>query len=163
MSVQKTAKDLRQKVFTADPEARIPSPGSINGNVDSATKAQNIAVSDPHGFTLTIVSVSVVFCALAILWFLFWLFFDRPAKAKAKAQAKPQKKAKPAQADEEVAAAIALALDMENGGDTYAAIAAAVHLYLTQSVHDTESGVITIVRKDSKWTDKTRNFRILPR
>ena len=60
------------------------------------------------------------------------------------------------------AAAIALALDMEQDGDTYAAIATAVHLYLNDAVHDIEPGIITIVRKDSAWNNKSLTFRQLP-
>ena len=103
-------------------------------------------------------AISVVFTALAILWFLFWLFFERPAKKKDK------KKVIPRDSDEAaVAAAIALALDMECSGDEYAAIAAAVHLYLSEAVHDVEPGIVTIVRKPSAWDDKTLTFRKLPR
>ena len=65
--------------------------------------------------------------------------------------------------DAEVAAAIALALDMEQGGDTYAAIATAVHLYLSDSVHDVEPGIVTIHRTESSWNNKALTFRKLPR
>ena len=117
--------------------------------------------TDPHGWTLTLISVSVVFAALIVLYFVYSLSgnifsgkFKRAHKAKKAAKGTP---------DAEVAAAIALALDMENGGDVYAAIATAVHLYLNDSVHDVESGIVTIVRKDSAWNNKTLNFRKLPR
>ena len=127
-SVAKRAADLRQMDFQADETPSLPSP------------------------------VSVVFSALAILWFLFWLLFDRPAKKKS---APKQKKSIP---DEEIAAAIALALDMEAGGDHYAAIAAAVHLYLAEAVHDSESYTLTIRKETpSAWSDKKLNFRKLPR
>ena len=63
----------------------------------------------------------------------------------------------------EVAAAIALALDMEEGGDTYAAIAAAVHLYLAETAHDTEPYVLTLRPHSSAWNDKKQTFRKLPR
>ena len=48
-------------------------------------------------------------------------------------------------------------------GEDYAAIATAVHLYLNDTVHDAESGFVTIVRKESGWNDKSMNFRKLPR
>ena len=163
-SVVKLAQDLRQQDFQPQQQSAVPSPGMLNGDQNAATKAQAMAETDPHGWTLTLVSVSVVFCALAILWFLFWLFFDRPAKqaAKAKALAAAPKTVK-GTPDAEVAAAIALALDMEAGGDDYAAIATAVHLYLNDAIHDIEPGFITIRRSESAWDSKSRVFRKLPR
>ena len=88
-----------------------------------------------------------------------WLFFDRPAKKKAQ----PAKKVAKGTPEGEVAAAIALALDMEQDGDTYAAIATAVHLYLSESIHDVEPGIITIQKQPSAWANKSLNFRQLPR
>ena len=117
-----------------------------------------MAQTDPHGWTLTLISVSTVFAALIILYFIYNLsgnIFSGKYKRKPKV--------KKGTADAEVAAAIALALDMEQGGDDYAAIATAVHLYLTESVHDVEPGIVTIVRKPSAWNDKSLNFRKLPR
>ena len=117
-----------------------------------------MAQTDPHGWTLTLISVSTVFAALIILYFIYNFsgnIFSGKYKRKPKA-----KKGTP---DAEVAAAIALALDMEQGGDDYAAIATAVHLYLTESVHDVEPGIVTIVRTPSAWNSKSLNFRKLPR
>jgi hypothetical protein len=56
-----------------------------------------------------------------------------------------------------------MALDLDGGGDAYAAIAMALHLYLTESIHDAESFRLTIRRKSSAWDDKSRSFRQLPR
>ena len=117
--------------------------------------------TDPHGWTLTLISVTVVFSALIVLYFVYSLS-GSIFSGKFKRAPKPKKAAK-GTPDAEVAAAIALALDMEQGGDTYAAIATAVHLYLTESVHDVEPGIVTIVRKDSGWNNKELNFRKLPR
>jgi len=167
MSMSKRAFDLRQKEFEPLPEPTVPSPGIFNGDLNAATKAQAMAEKDPHGGILSLVAVSVVFSALAILWFLFWLFFDRPAKKKAQ-PAKPRKTASPSAAKEspsdEIAAVIALALDMEQGGDVYAAIALAMDLYFNDTVHDAESFVLTMRPKEgSAWNDKKQNFRKLPR
>ena len=115
-----------------------------------------------------------MFGALAILWFLFWLFFDRPAKKAAAAKnqpPKPKKGKKAALADvpagtptDEIAAVIALAMDMEQGGDVYAAIALAMDRYFSDAVHDNESFVLTIRPKEgSAWNDKKQIFRKLPR
>lgn len=117
-----------------------------------------MAQIDPSGWTLTLISVTVVFTALIVLYFVYSLS-GGIFSGKFKRSPKP-KKGTP---DAEVAAAIALALDMEASGDEYAAIAAAVHLYLNDNVHDAEPGIITITRKDSAWNNKALNFRKLPR
>ena len=176
MSMKKQAFDLKQKVFEALPDPAVPSPGIYNGDLNAATKAEAMKEKDPHGGILSLVAVSVVFSALAILWFLFWLFFDRPAKKAAAAKnqpAKPKKEKKGkkvalAAADgtptDEIAAVIALAMDMEQGGDDYAAIAAAMHLYFSDAVHDAESFVLTMRPKEgTAWNDKKQIFRKLPR
>ena len=173
MSMKKQAFDLRQKEFEPLPDPQVPSPGIYNGELNAATKAEAMKEKDPHGGILSLVAVTVVFTALAILWFLFWLFFDRPAKKAAAAKNQPPKpkKAKKAAAmapageiPGEVAAAIALAMDMELGGDDYAAIAAAMHLYFSDAVHDAESFVLTMRPKEgSAWNDKKQIFRKLPR
>lgn len=122
--------------------------------------ADRMAQVDPHGWTLTLISVCVVFCALVILYFIYTLSGNifsgkiKFGKKKEKAGAEP--------VDESaVAAAIALAVDAETGkGDEAAAIALALHLHLNGGVHDIEPGIITI-RHDraSGWDNKQRNFR----
>ena len=177
MSMKKQAFDLRQKEFEPLPDPQVPSPGIYNGELNAATKAEAMKEKDPHGGILSLVAVTVVFSALAILWFLFWLFFDRPAKKAAAAKNQPPKPkkekkgkkaalaaAKPGEVSDEIAAAIALAMDMEMGGDDYAAIAAAMHLYFSDAVHDAESFVLTMRPKEgSAWNDKKQIFRKLPR
>ncbi|MBQ1912303.1 MAG: OadG family protein [Bacteroidales bacterium] len=123
-----------------------------------------MAQTDPHGWTLTFISVSVVFAALIVLYFIY-NFTGKIFSGELKAAARKAKRAVTPGSDREaeVAAAIALALDMEQDGDTYAAIAAAVHLYLSDAVHDVEPGIVTIVRKDSAWNNKALNFRKLPK
>ena len=120
--------------------------------------ADRMAQVDPHGWTLTLISVCVVFCALVILYFIYSLS-GNSFSGKIKFGRKKSAEGKDEQ--EAVAAAIALALDAETGaGDEAAAIAAALHLYLNDGVHDIEPGVITI-RHDSAsgWDSKQRNFR----
>ena len=174
MSMMKRAFDLKQKDFEPLPDPSVPSPGIFNGDLNTATKADAMKEKDPYGGILSLVAVSVVFSALAILWLLFWLFFDRPAKKKAAAKDQPAK-SKKAKKDaaisapagtptDEIAAVIALAMDMEQGGDIYAAIALAMDLYFTDTVHDTESFVLTMRPKDgTAWNDKKQIFRKLPR
>ena len=142
-------------------------------NIVLTAGADRMAATDPHGWTLTIISVGVVFIALIILYGLYSLsgrIFSGELKADAKRAARAGKRLTRAvipgtdrESPDEVAAAVALALDMEQDGDTYAAIATAVHLYLSDSVHDIEPGIVTITRKDSAWNSKELTFRKLPR
>lgn len=111
-------------------------------------KSAEMAEKDPHGAIITLVSVSVVFVALIVLYFAYTLIgklssgeikFRMPEKKKGK-----QTKRSP---EGEIAAAIAMALDQEVNGEVYAAISMALHQYLTDTVHDNESYIITIKRK----------------
>lgn len=142
-------------------------------NIVLTAGADRMAATDPHGWTLTIISVGVVFIALIILYALYSLsgrVFSGELKADAKRAARAGKRLTRAvmpgtdrESPDEVAAAIAMALDLENDGDTYAAIAAAVHLYLSDTIHDVEPGIVTITRKDTAWNSKELTFRRLPR
>ena len=113
-------------------------------------KSAEMAARDPHGLIITLVSLAVVFSALVILYFAYTFIgkaingkidFRRCFRSCRKASASDK-----CPSDEE-AAAIALALDQELNGEAYAAIAMAMHQYLNDTVHDTESYIITIKRK----------------
>ena len=115
-------------------------------------KSADMAAKDPHGAIITLVSVSVVFTALVILYFAY-TFVGKAVNtkisisdilAKFRRHSVPTGKNGPT---EEEAAAIALALDHELNGETYAAIGLALHQYLNDTVHDMESYIITIKRK----------------
>ena len=124
--------------------------------------AQKMAETDPHGWTLSLIAVTTVFAALVILYFIYSLIGRAsqkdmprlPRVKKAKAGSRP---------DEDTAAAIAMALEAEMGGEINAAIAMALHMYLNDTVHDMESGIITFVPTQSAWSDKTLTFRKTPR
>ena len=104
-----------------------------------AAKSADMAIKDPHGAIITLVSVLVVFFALTILYFAY-TFSGKISSGKINWK----KRQTPS---EEEAAAIALALDQEMNGETYAAIGMALHQYLNDVVHDNESYIITIKRK----------------
>lgn len=164
MCVEKLPQDAKKLVHVQQDQPAIPSPGLKNGDLNAESGSQRMARTDPYGLVLTLVSVSVVFIALAILWFLFWMLFERPAKLKAQPKQPKPSKAKSGDANGEVAAAIAMAFDMEANGDVYAAIGTALHLYMNDAVHDNESFVLTIRQSASNaWTDKTQTFRRMPR
>jgi len=164
MSAAKSPLDNKGIKYIQPDEPATPTPGMRNGNQNAESGSQRMARTDPHGFILTIVAVTVVFSALAILWFLFWILFERPAKRKANPKPAKVKKAKAGDSNSEVAAAIAMALDLDSNGDVYAAIATALHLYFNDAVHDNESFVITINQpQNSLWTEKSQTFRRMPR
>lgn len=151
LSVIKVAKDNKGLDFQTESEPALPSPGVLNKAGNPESGAQRMARNDPHGWILTLTSVSVVFAALIILWWMFSSIgkgFNRDRKAPSKNDP-----------DQETAAAIALALDMETDGDTYAAIATALHLYMNECVHDSESYTITFTPTQVKHF----NFRKLPK
>ena len=112
-------------------------------------KSAEMAEKDPHGAIITLVSVSVVFVALIILYFAY-TFIGKLSSGEIKLKM-PEKKAAPKPVKggptPEEAAAIALALDQEMNGEVYAAIGMALHQYLNDTVHDMESYIITIKRK----------------
>lgn len=112
-------------------------------------KSAEMAVKDPHGAIITLVSVSVVFVALIVLYFAY-SFIGKLSSGKISLKL-PNKAKKEAAAagvpTGEEAAAIAMALDQEMNGEVYAAISLALHQYLNDTVHDNESYIITIKRK----------------
>ena len=138
-----------------------PTPGTYNGDVDAKTNSQIMKEKDPHGWVLTLISVSVVFIALIILAFIFGWIGKASMRAAAPKQGKKQEKS--GNVTPEVAAAISMALSQEFGGEVYAAIAMALDDYLGGGVHDDESFVITIrPSQASNWNDKSQNFRQSP-
>ena len=117
-----------------------------------AAKSADMAAKDPHGVIITIVSVSMVFIALIILYFAYTFIGNLSSGKWSLKKALPEKKpVVPARSEEgmpdEVAAAIVMALDKEFGSETYAAIGMALPQYFNDTVHDFESYIITIKRK----------------
>ena len=92
-------------------------------------KSAEMAASDPHGFIITIVSVTVVFVSLTILYFAY-NFIGKCVNGRKKKEGR-KKTAVHDGREEETAAAISMAL----------------HRYLSETAHDEESYIITINRK----------------
>lgn len=158
-SAAKVAHDIRQQQWDVVAGGIDPSPMMVNGQKGKESGSEKLAHDDPYGLVLTLVSISVVFAALLILWWLFALLGislggtkKKPAVKKANGKMTP-----------EVAAAIAMALDRELGGEVYAAIALAMHQYMNDTVHDKESYIITIRHNQSAWNSKEQGFRKSPR
>ena len=167
-SLGKFATNKKETIFD-DIRTYTPSPMSVNGKHNQKSKSDIIKENDPHGWTLTIVSVSVVFLALLILFTIYnfsgkvfsgQIKFRNPFKREGKKFAAAKL---PAGRDDEIALAIAMALNAECGGEAEAAIALALHRFLSECTHDAEPFVITIRQKPGAWNDKTQNFRKQPR
>ena len=109
-------------------------------------KSAEMADKDPHGFIITLVSVSVVFAALILLYFAYTLI-GMTANGRISLKKGKDEAGKPS---EEVAAAIAMALEQELNGEIYAAIGLALHQHFNETVHDEESYIITIRRKENE-------------
>lgn len=115
-----------------------------------ARKSAHMAEIDPHGLTLTLVCVCVVFGALLLLFGAYSLsggFFTGKIKNPFKLLHCGKK------TEVEEIAAISIALDdfLSSGGNSEeaVAIATALHLYLEDgATHDYESGIITIKRNN---------------
>ena len=112
------------------------------------TKSAEMAEKDPHGAIITLVSVSVVFIALIVLYFAY-TFIGNISSGKVNLPKKRDKtkNVKSEGPSAEEAAAIAMALDQEFNGEAYAARGMALHQYFNDTVHDNESYIITIRRK----------------
>ncbi|MBO4428124.1 MAG: OadG family protein [Bacteroidales bacterium] len=126
-----------------------------------------------HNLYIALICICVVFTALLVLFCVYTIIgaVSQQADLKAVGEWVPRKvrramrKALKGQknADAETAAAISMALEAELGGETEVAIATALALHLGHSVHDEESGIVTIPRQTSPWSDKTLTFRRLPK
>lgn len=106
------------------------------------------------GWTLTFISIAVVFTALLILYGLYSLMSWIVQKESAPKAPKTPK------GDDAVAAAIALSLELEGDDSTAAAIALALELEQNSCVHDIEPGFITINTNTARgWNNKALGLR----
>jgi len=105
--------------------------------------AEKMAVSDPDGWMLTIISVSIVFLALFILFIIYGLTGEISKKASSRDK----------RVNAEITAAIALALQLERLSLETAEDDTSV------ATHDSEPGFITIRKTDSRWSDKALTLR----
>ena len=184
-SVAKLATDTKGLVFETVAPCD-PTPGAYNGDPTAASKSDQMAERDPHGWVLTLVSVSVVFSALAILWFFFWLLFERPAKRRSLTSVRDDKKGvrddkkgvrddkkgvrddKKDVRDGKKAVIPSAARNLRRAKGTpdsevAAAIALALHLELGATAHDAESFVLTIrPTPNSAWNNPADGFRRKP-
>ena len=131
------------------------SPSTNNAGVDEETKSQIMAREDPGGWILTLTAMLVVFCALIILCFIF-KFTGHIATRK-----QQQRSTAATAGSGETAVNV-----KETSGETYAAIAVALHLFHEENeAHDNESLTITMSHTDrtySPWSSKIYTLRQVP-
>lgn len=116
--------------------------------------------SVPAGWVLTVTSVCVVFFALIILYFIY-SFAGKLFSGEIKLR-KPASGRKMSGMSPETAAAIAIALEKENNSEVNAAIALALHRYLNETVHDSESYRLTLKPTFGPYASRHFTLRQLP-
>lgn len=138
--------------------AQHNTPRAANVTHMEESKSQKMARIDPYGWIMALTAMSVVFTALIILY----LIFKNIGKASIK---RSKKKTAASNAPEAVKAAVAAA-EEATGGETYAAIAMALHLFREENdAHDEESFVVTLTHTDrtySPWSSKIYSLRQQP-
>lgn len=126
-------------------------PGSTNKVLEGATKEEQLKEKDKYGIGLAIISMSVVFFALIIIYLMLKLFAHwTKFTEKRKVVEKEPKNSTIATGLEEQTVMEAIT------GEEMAAVCLAVHLHL-HSFHDEESEVITIeppLIRYSPWSQK---------
>lgn len=133
------------------------SPSTNNFGVDSATKSQQMAETDPYGWIMALTAMSVVFLALIILS----IIFTYTGKLSMRKMQKASDKATAASDSTKPAVKVG-----ESSAETFAAISMALHLYNEENeAHDDESFAITLQHTDrtySPWNSKIYGLRQVP-
>ena len=99
-----------------------------------ASRSAEVAANDPYGFIITIVSVTVVFAVLFLLFISYILIGKLASEEFSFPKFRFKTKA---------------VVNEESDHEVQAAISMALHQYLNENVHDDESYVITIKRKQA--------------
>lgn len=148
-------------------------PGCSNETTITISKQEKLKKDDPYGIGLAIISMTVVFTALILIYFMLKIFGkvaqraatkkEQPANFVSKVASSSQPK------DLETIAAIAMAIEQSLQGDAseeeIAAIAMALYLHL-DSIHDEESEIVTIENPSahySPWSQKSLVMRRIPK
>lgn len=144
--------EVEGKMVSNLSELKYFTPGSQNNPEPAASKSEEISKKDKYGIGLTIISMTVVFTALFIIFLILKLFarFSNKQTPRLKLHS-AQKKVK----KEEVKAESTTNEILDNG-EALAAASMALHYYLN-SAHDKESEVITIETPSahfSPWSQK---------
>lgn len=132
-------------------------PMALNHTSNDMSRSEIYQQKDPHGWIITITSMSVVFLLLVIIAFVFkgtGAYFKKQTRK----QNAPKKEKK-----ESIAAAVAAANERTDDEIT-AVIAAALHLY-QNDCHEVEENGFYLNRtfnQPSPWANKSLNFKRTP-
>lgn len=128
------------------------SPSTNNATLNQMSKADRMKQADPYGWIMAVMAMSVVFSALIVLY----LCFKTIGKLSIRLL---QKKADTAVQSTGHSVA-------DTSGETFAAIAMALHLYANEDdFHDVENTILTINRTRrsySPWSSKRQSMRQEP-
>ena len=122
--------------------------------------ARAVAETDPHGWTLTLISISVVFCSLVILYCIYAIS-GGIASGRYKEQIETRRGRRAARKGNSPDAAGTL--PAEDEARTAAAIGLALFLEEEGKVHDNEPGVLTFRNQPGPWADKSLTLRKYPK
>lgn len=123
------------------------------------SKVAQIKRDDPYGVGITILSMGIVFSCLALLW-IFFTIFGRFMSQKQEKKHKTDKLAHKERIiaaqeegeDERAFPKVTTRASTSTDADVYVAvISMAIKEYL-DDIHDNESGIITVLPKQTKWT-----------
>ncbi len=134
------------------------SPSTNNSGVDDKSKAQIMGEQDPHGITITIIAMSIVFLALILLYIVFKIV----GKVNILILNRKSNKASADNPEEQTSV-----VDIKDTpAAAYAAIAMALYLYQKEEeAHDFESLMLTQKHTDrtySPWSSKIYSLRQIP-
>ena len=135
-------------------------PGSTNVTTTKVSKQERLKRDDPYGIGLAIISMSVVFTALILIFVMLKLF----GYSSKKISQRNAKKSEPATVAKVADVAQSKDDELQITGEEAAAIATALHLHFN-SMHDEESEVITInmpSKHYSPWAQKELTMKRTP-
>jgi len=140
-------------------ELKYFTPGSPNNPESQQTKAEQLQEKDKHGIGIILISMTVVFTALFIIFIILKLFARFSTKKPTRLKMTKEKGKVDSVKTDEVTVAVV------DSGEELAAISLALHTYLN-SAHDHESEVITIETPSahfSPWSQKQLMTKRLPK
>ena len=138
-------------------------PGIQNQTVVSESKIEKFKREDPHGFGMALMAMGIVFFCLAMLWITFTLFgmlmrhMDAAKKVAHQQPIKPITKTVEMTMEVGHKTGVMLKEGLNTKGIDKEVYMAVIGLALRQyedDIHDVESGVITIMPKDTGWDDE---------
>ncbi len=169
-------KNKDKQIVWEQKQPEFVSPGTANISGPTESKIAKLKKDDPHGFGITILSMGVVFTCLALLYIAFWLlgrFMNRSKHLKEVIDMDKPENIKLEMVrhndddddEDNPAAPVAAAAASKKAAEekkeeitpeVIAAITMAIKDY-QDDVHVEESGVITVLPKQSPWSMRTSN------